>query len=242
MLLCCMYFLLNSCSGPVPVPASKIEDISRIKAEIDMYQSLTDENENSLSVTLYDEKGKEFGNDSVKIAVNGKTVEYRIKQQLYYSKNYFYHAENISPENGRYDLQIQMSNGKKFFLASIPSLKLSSSRNIVYKEDAPLNQDYSIQWSGLQDVNVLYLSKSVKIQTKEKSNIETFVQQAEDTIKIGPSGNYTIKKEQFSRPGDTLDIISFKFTAEKTGTVNPHLLKGSSGKIKGSHEERVNFK
>lgn len=238
-----MYFLFNSCSEPVP--ASEIRDISDIKAEIEIYQSLTDENDNSVSVILYDKKGKEFGSDSVKITVNGKKAEYKIMQQLYYSKNYDYRVENVPPENGNYNLQIQLSNGKKFFLSNIPSLKLSSSGNIIYNPEASLNSDYSIQWSGLQDVNVLYLSKSVKIEPKEKdkdNNIQTFIEQSADTIKIGPSGNYTIKKENFSKPGETLSIMSFEFTAEKTGSLNPHLLKGSSSKIRGNHEERVTFK
>lgn len=241
MLLCSIYFLLASCSGPAS--ASTIKDISDIKAEIEIYQSLTDENDNSLSVVLYDKKGKEFGSDSVKITVNGKEAEYKITQQLYYSKNYNYHAENIPPKNDSYDLQIQLSNGKKFSLSNIPSLKLSSSGNIIYNPQASLNSNYSIQWSGLQDVNILYLSKSVKIETKDNdSNVQTFMEQPADTIKIGPSGNYTVKKENFSKPGETLSIMSFEFTAEKTGSLNPHLLKGSSSKIRGSHEERITFK
>lgn len=240
ILFFCSCFLFTACSKPIS--ASKIIDISDVKAEIEIYQSLTDENDNSISVILYDKKGKEFGNDSVKITVNGEKAEYKIIQQLYYSKNYDYRAENIPPQNNSYELHIQLSNGKKFFLASIPSLKTSSSTNIIYSKEAPLNQDYSIRWSDLHDVNVLYFSKSVKVKTKEESNIETFIEQAEDTLKIGPSGNYTLKKEKFSKPGELLSMMSFEFTAEKTGTVNPQLLKGSSIKIKGNHEERVSFK
>ncbi|MCT2407474.1 hypothetical protein NZD88_07985 [Chryseobacterium antibioticum] len=240
VMLCCLYFLFTSCSGPVP--ASTITDISDIKAEINLYQSLTDENDNSISVSLYDRKGKMFGNDSVKISVNGKKVEYKIVQGLYYTKSYLYHTEKIAPENNKYEFQIQLANGKNFFLGSVPSLKLSSSRNIIYDEEAPLSKDFSIHWSGLQDVNRLYLSKSVKVNTKEKSNIETFMEQPGDTIKIGPAGNYTLKKENFSKPGETLSILGFEFTAEKTGTVNPQLLKGSSIKINGYHDEHVNFK
>jgi len=240
ILFFCSCFLFTACSKPIS--ASKITDISDVKAEIEIYQNLTDENDNSISVILYDKKGKEFGNDSVKITVNGEKAEYKIIQQLYYSKNYDYRAENIPPQNNSYELHIQLSNGKKFFLASIPSLKTSSSTNIIYSKEAPLNQDYSIRWSDLYDVNVLYFSKSVKVKTKEESNIETFIEQAEDTLKIGPSGNYTLKKEKFSKPGELLSMMSFEFTAEKTGTVNPQLLKGSSIKIKGNHEERVSFK
>jgi len=240
ILFFCSCFLFTACSKPIS--ASKITDISDVKAEIEIYQSLTDENDNSISVIVYDKKGKEFGNDSVKITVNGEKAEYKIIQQLYYSKNYDYRAEDIPPQNNSYELHIQLSNGKKFFLASIPSLKTSSSTNIIYSKEAPLNQDYSIRWSDLHDVNVLYFSKSVKVKTKEESNIETFIEQAEDTLKIGPSGNYTLKKEKFSKPGELLSMMSFEFTAEKTGMFNPQLLKGSSIKIKGNHEERVSFK
>ncbi|MGG5210864.1 hypothetical protein ACQWU4_18240 [Chryseobacterium sp. MIQD13] len=241
MLLCCIYFLLSSCSGPAP--ASKIKDISDIKAEIDAYQSLTDENDNSVSVILYDKKGKEFGNDSVQVSVNGKKAEYKVIQSLYYSKNYNYRIDDVPQKNGSYNIHIQLSNGKKFLLSNLPSLKTSSSKNIIYNKEGFLNQDYSIQWSELHDVNVLYVTKSVKIETKEKdSNIQTFMEQNSDTVKIGPSGNYTIKKERFSKPGEMLSILGFQFTAEKTGTLNPNLLKGSSSKIRGYHEERVNFK
>lgn len=238
--LCCLYFPFNSCSEPIP--ASKVTDISDIKAVVDIYQTLTDENDNSISVSLYDRKGKMFGNDSVNITVNGKKIEYKIIQGLYYTKTYLYHTEKIAPENNQYEFQIQLANGKKFFLGSVPSLKLSSSRNIIYDEEASLNNDFSIQWSGLHDVNVLYLSKTVKVNTREKSNVETFMEQPGDTIKIGPAGTYTLKKEKFSKPGETLDILGFEFTAEKTGTMNPQLLNGSSITINGNHDEQANFK
>jgi hypothetical protein len=239
ILLCGLYFL-SSCSGPIP--ASKVTDISDIKAVIDIYQTLTDENDNSISVSLYDRKGKMFGNDSVNITVNGKKIDYKIVQGLYYTKSYLYHTEKIKPENNQYEFQIQLANGKKFFLGSVPSLKLSSVRNIMYDEEASLNKDFSIHWSGLQDVNVLYLSKTVKVNTKEKNNVETFMEQPGDTIKIGPAGTYTLKKENFSKPGQTLDILGFEFSAEKTGTVNPQLLKGSSSTISGNHDEHATFK
>lgn len=238
--LCCLYFLFNSCSEPIP--ASKVTDISDIKAVVDIYQTLTDENDNSISVSLYDRKGKMFGNDSVNVTVNGKKIEYKIIQGLYYTKTYLYHTEKIAPENNQYEFQIQLANGKKFFLGSVPSLKLSSSRNIIYDEEASLNNDFSIQWSGLQDVNILYLSKTVKVNTREKSNVETFMEQPGDTIKIGPAGTYTLKKEKFSKPGETLDILGFEFTAEKTGTMNPQLLNGSIITINGNHDEQANFK
>ncbi|KMQ59464.1 hypothetical protein ACM46_20450 [Chryseobacterium angstadtii] len=240
LLLIAICFLFNSCSGPEP--ASKITDISDIKAEIDVFQRLTDENNNSISVILYDKKGKKFGNDSVKISVNGKKAEYKVMPYMYYSKLYHYRAEKVPPIKGNYEIQIQLANGKKLFLARIPSLPQSSSKNIIYEKEAPLNRDFSIQWSGLRDVNVLYLSKSVQVKNRDENNVETFIEKAADTIKIGPDGNYTLKKENFSNPGERLSIASFEFTAEKTGTLNPKLIKGSTAKISGSHEERVSFK
>lgn len=244
ILFFCSCFLFTACSKPSS--ASKITDISDVKAEIDIYQSLSDENDNSVSVILYDKKNKQFGNDSVIVTVNGKKAEYKVMQHLYYSKYYDYRAEDVQPKNNSYELYIQLSNGKKFFLASIPSLKTSSSANIIYSKEAALNQDYSLRWSDLHDVNILYFSKTVRVKTKEEkeggSNVQTFIEQPEDTIKINPDGNYTVKKETFFKPGEKMSALSFKFTAEKTGTVNPRLLKGSSIRIRGSHEERVSFR
>lgn len=241
VLLFCSYFLLYSCSGPAP--ASKITAISEVKAEIEIYQSLTDENDNIITVILYDKKNKEIGNESINIWVNQKETDYQIMQNLYYSKNYYYRIEHVQPKNGQYDLQIQLPNGKKFFLGNAPVLATSNPNNIIYNKEASLNQDFSIQWSNLYDVNTLHISKSVEVENKQNTNIHSFIEGPTDTIKINADGKYQIAWEKLLfNPKEKLSTMSFKFIAQKKGTLNPSLLKGSSIKIWGEHQKRTSFK
>nr|WP_315026297.1 hypothetical protein [uncultured Chryseobacterium sp.] len=235
-----IHFLINSCSGPVV--ASKITDISQVKAEVNIYQSLTDKKDNSVSVILYDKKGKKIGTDSITIRVNRQKADYKIMQQLYYSKNYYYRIEKLQPENEQYTLEIQLSNGKKYFLGNISTLKLSDPHNIITPEEASLQQDLSISWSHLYDVNALCIYRSFENKNDMNNNTHTFIEEPTDTLKIGTEGNYSIKKEKFSKPEGRLSVIGFKFTAQKEGKLNPLLLKGSYIKISGYHEKRVSFK
>lgn len=220
----------------------KINTISDVKAEIGISQSLSDKNENTVLITLYDKEGKEIGNDSINVFVNQKKANYTIQQNLYYTKNYYYRIENIQPEDDKYEVEIQLISGKKFFLGSINTLKLSDDNKIICPEEAPLEKDFTIKWSDLHDINILILSKTVQILKKQEPNITTFSEQNGDTIKINPTGNYTIKKEKFSKSNEKLSIMVFTFDAQKTGTVNPELIKGSSITINGSHEKEVHFK
>jgi len=241
VLLFCSYFLLYSCSGPAP--ASKITAISEVKAEIEIYQSLTNKNDNIVTVILYDKKNKEIGNESINIWVNQKATDYQIMQNLYYTKKHYYRIEHVQPENGQYDLQIQLANGKKFFLGNASTLTTSSPNNIIYNKEASLNQDFSIQWSNLYDVNRLCISKSVEIENKENTNIHSFIEGPTDTIRINADGNYQIAWEKLLfNPKEKLSTMSFTFIAQKKGTLNPLLLKGSSIKIWGEHQKRTSFK
>ncbi|AZA80763.1 hypothetical protein C1637_11930 [Chryseobacterium lactis] len=239
-LLLCNYFLFTSCSGPAP--ASKITDISQVKADIDIYQSLSNEKDNSVSVILYDQKGKEIGSDSIIVWVNQKKTEYKVMQHLYYSKNYYYRIENILPENKQYTLDIQLKNGKKIFLGSASTIQLSNPKNIISTQEASRDEDFPISWSNLHEVNTLYISKSFKIKNDKEPNIQTFIEEPGDTIKINADGNYIIGKEQLSQRGKRLSKIGFKFTAQKEGVINPRLLKGSYVKIYGYHEKWISFK
>ncbi|MDR6921992.1 MULTISPECIES: hypothetical protein [Chryseobacterium] len=231
--------LLISCSGPVP--ASKITDISDIKAEIDLYQSLTDQADNIMSVALYDKKDKKIGSDSITIWVNRKKAEYIVIQQLYYTKSYQYRLENIPPENEQYQVEIQLANGKKFALGNIPALKLSDPSRITTTESTT-SQDFSVRWSELHDVNKLYISKTFDKKDKENPNITIATPGKTDTLNIGKDGSYSIPKEKLLKSGEKLSIISLEFTAKKTGNTNPLLLKGSYIKINGSHDNPVYFK
>lgn len=231
--------LFISCSGPVP--ASKITDISDVKAEIDIYQSLTDQADNIMSVALYDKKDKKIGSDSITIWVNRKKTEYTVIEQLYYTKSYQYRLENIPPENDQYQVEIQLSNGKKFALGSINALKLSDPSRITTTESTT-TRDFTVQWADLHDVNKLYISKTFDKKDKDNPNVTIATPGKTDTLNIGKDGSYSIPREKLLKSGEKLSIISLEFTARKTGTINPLLLKGSYIKIKGNHDNPVFFK
>lgn len=232
-----LYFVVASCTKSTP--ASKVTDISDIKAEIEIYQSLSDQNDNMVSIVLYDKKNKEIVNDSINIWVNGKQADYKAMPQLYSIKNYYYRIEKVHPENGRYDLQIHLPNGKKFPLGSGSTITLSNPDNIIYKGTTLRNKDYTIQWSHLYDVNRLSLFKSIQVENKQDPTITTFLEEPSDTIGIGPDGSYLIQKEKLAKPNEKLRIMIFKFTANTKGDINPNLLKGSTFNIRGSYEKQV---
>ncbi|WP_345991905.1 hypothetical protein AAEU33_08020 [Chryseobacterium sp. Chry.R1] len=222
--------------------AVKIADISDIRAGIEVYQSLSDQTDNMVSIDLYDKKGKQIVNDSINIWVNAKKADYKIVQQLYYSKNYYYRIEKVSPDNSRYNLEIQLPNGKKYNLGSGSALALSNPDNIICNRTASLNKDYFMEWSDLYDVNTLYISKSVQVENKQEPTITTFLEEPSDTITIKPAGSYLIKKEKLRQPHGKLRMLIFKFTATKRGNTNPGLLKGSTFIINGNHQKVVDFK
>lgn len=238
ILIFCLFTGLVSCTKST----ENITSSSGIKASIDIYQSLSDQNENTVSITLYDKNDKEIGNDSISIYVNQKKTNYTVHQNLYYTKNYFYRIENISPEKNRYEVEILLTNGKKFSLGSVDALRISSANTIICPEEASLDNDLFIEWSNLYDVDHLILSKSIELVSKKEPNVDYFSEEAGDTLKINPTGNYVMKKETFSKPNEKLSILVFTFQANKTGTMNRELLPGSNIMISGNHEKEVHFK
>ncbi|ASK30676.1 hypothetical protein CEY12_11370 [Chryseobacterium sp. T16E-39] len=233
----CICFTFISCEK-----STKITDISEIKAKIEIYQSLSDKNDNTVSVILYDKKNKEIVNKSINIFVNGRKADYKVIQSLYYSKNYYYRTENIPPENDMYELKIQLPNEKKFLLGSGSALALSNPDKIIYNKTAPLNKDYSIQWSDLYDVNHLNITKSVQVENTQDPTITMLVDEPDDIINITSNGNYVLKKEKLNLPNGKLRMMILKFTAKKTGTLNPDLLKESTFVIDGNHQKLIDFK
>lgn len=238
ILLFFLYTGLVSCTKST----ENITSNSGIKANIDIYQSLSDQNENTVLITLHDKNDKEIGNDSISIFVNQKKTTYMVHQNLYYTKNYFYRIENISPEKNRYEVKIQLANGKNFSLGSVDALRISKSNTIICPEESSLDKDLFIEWSNLYDVDRLILSKSIELVSKKESNVDYFSEEPGDTLKINPTGNYLMKKETFSKPNEKLSILVFTFQANKTGTMNPDLLSGSNIMISGNHKRKVYFK
>lgn len=220
----------------------KIDSLSLIRAEINISQSLRDQDDNQIVVSLFDEHGKTIRNDSLKIYVNGADVKYTVRKELYYTSTSYYLKDNATPQDNRFIFEIALSDGKRIFLAEAKALSPVNAQNIIYSEKGDLNRDVEVKWKDLEGVNYLEISRSLKVKKKEEPNVTTYEERAPDTIKINSTGNYIIAKSTFENAQYQLSALSFKFIAQKTGNMNPQLGKGSSINIQGNIERRIWFK
>jgi len=233
--------LLFSC-GPSGLSETGIGDLALIRANISINQQLTDEGKGYAVVSLDDPKGREIRNDSIKILINDKLLNFHIINGLYYTSNSVYVLEKVMPEHNKYKVDIVLSNGKRYHLAEIPALKVSEAPEIIYNEEPDLSSDFTIQWKGLADVNLLNIGRSVKLRKSEGPNITTYAEQSGDTIKVNHAGTHVIPISKLSDTAGTVSILSLDFIAEKHGVLNQNLFKGSSAVIVGKIERSAHFK
>lgn len=221
----------------------KISDLSLIQADVYIYQRMYDKKDNQVIVHLYDEEGKTIKNDSVKIYVNGTTVKYTVQKELYYTTSTFYLKDSATPKDNKFFFEIELSEGKKFFLAEINALELVSSKNITCSEKGDFNKDIDVRWKDLTGMNYVIISTSRKVKKKdpEAPNMISYEGQPDDTLSIQPTGQHIIAKSTFDNPLSQLSTVSFKFVAKAKGKVNPQLIKGSEINITGNIEESVFF-
>ncbi|EDM38085.1 hypothetical protein PBAL39_00682 [Pedobacter sp. BAL39] len=241
ILLSFISIFLTSC-GPSELSETGIGDLGLIRANISVNQDLLAEGKGYVVASLDDPKGREIRNDSIKILVNDKLLNFHVIQGLYYTSNSVYVLEEVMPENHRYKVDIVLSNGKRYHLAEIPALKVSAAPEIIYNEKPDLNSDFTIQWKGLADVNLLNIGRSVKLRKSEGPNITTYAEQSGDTIKVNQTGSHVIPISKLSDTTGTVSILSLDFIAEKHGVLNRNLFKGSSAVIVGKIERTAHFK
>jgi hypothetical protein len=218
-----------------------VESISLIRAEINITQRLHSKIENQVVVMLYDEEGKKIKNDSIKIYVNGEEVKYTVQQELYYTSTTYYLKDSATPKNDQFNFEVVLPDGKKSFLAEVDALDLVSGQNISYTEKGDLNKDYEISWKDLTGVNYLAMERSMKVKKQEEPNITTVEAWAPDTISIHPTGRHVVAKSTYEDSTYLLNILSFKFIAQKNGRVSPELAKGSFISIMGNIERSASF-
>ncbi|WP_231426389.1 MULTISPECIES: hypothetical protein [Pedobacter] len=210
-----------------------LKDISIIKAKIEIHQSLETQNKNYARVELYDSNNHEIRNDTVKIFINGSKLDYTIKNELYYTKDYFYLGQNANPINNKYRLEIELPNGKRFFLAEINALKPVKGQDVLHPKKGNLDNDFLFSWKNMGDVNQLIVEKSIRTKDPKEPNITTYNSDL-DTAKINGSGSFIIPKS-----GKDEQVSILNFIANQTGTVHPRLLKDSKITITGELEIRL---
>ncbi|RYD78777.1 MAG: hypothetical protein EOP55_06330 [Sphingobacteriales bacterium] len=210
-----------------------LKDIAVIKAEIEIHQDLEKQGDNNTRVELYDSDNHEIRNDTVKVFINGTKLDYTIKDGLYYTKDYYYSNQNITPINNKYRLEIELPNGKKFFLAEVNALKSVKAKDVLCAENGNLDKDFTLNWKNMGDVNQLIIEKSILTINPKEPNITTYNSNL-DTLKIGNSGSLVIPK---ASKNEQVSILNF--IANQTGTVHPRLLKDSKITITGELEIRL---
>lgn len=215
--------------------------MSLIHAEINVGQSLRNQEDNRVEVHLTDSKGKVIWNDSLSVYVNGMAMSKVTRQGLYYTTSKYYAKENVAPRDNKFTFELVLPGGKKFFLAEGRALPLLDSRNIDCPEKGDLSKDFEVNWSKLEGISYMLVGKSVKIKKQQEPNITTYEERRSDTVKIGPSGNYRIPRSAFENAEEQLSVLSFEFVSENEGSLNPQLGKGSSIWSRGTIEKRAFF-
>ncbi|RZL47694.1 MAG: hypothetical protein EOP00_11185 [Pedobacter sp.] len=210
-----------------------LRDISVIKAEIEIHQSLEKQNENYVRVEFYDMDNHEIRNDTVKVFVNGTQLDYIIKEELYYTKDYYYLSQNVSPINNKYRLEIELPNGKRFFLGEIKALRPIKKQDVLHAKKGNLDQDFVFSWKNMGDVNQLIIEKSIVTTNPKEPTVTTYNMDL-DTLQINNVGSYVIPK---AAKNEQVGILNF--IANQTGTVHPRLLKDSKITITGELEIRL---
>lgn len=210
-----------------------LQDVTVINAKIEINQSLGKQGDNYTIVELYDIDNNEIRNDTVKLFINGSKCDYTIKNGLYYTKDYYYYNQNIAPINNKYKLEIELPNGKRFFLAEIDALKPVKEQDVLRAKSGSLDKNFAFSWKNMGDVNQLIIEKSIITTKPEEPNITTYNSEL-DTIDIKANGIYVIPKAS-----KNTQVSILNFIANQTGTVNPDLLKGSKITINGELEIRL---
>lgn len=232
--------LLVSC---IPSELSKqpVTALSLIQAEVGIYQSLDDKKENELNVVLYDSARREIMNDSLRLFVNGKELEYILKKGWYYSKSGYYYASNVNIDEGIYQVDILLTNGKRYHLAKVGAFRESTEKDIVFEKPIGADQDLVIAWKNLADVSLLNITRSMRLNHNPDSNITTFTPTSQDTLRIAGSGRYVIPRDSLKTARETAEGVSLEFIAQRQGKVNVNLMKGSSIYITGKLEKSIDF-
>jgi len=228
---------INSCTSDLS--NKKLCNLSLICAGIEINQSPTNKADNSVVVTLLDKNGNRISNDSLLVFVNGIEKKLTRRQGLYYSNESVYVFSNVSVKE-KYNVEIKLTDGKKYFLGSVKALAEEKPENIECKEAGNLNDDFLITWHGLIDIDELSVFIGMTEQTEP--NVTTATNKDEKIIKIKSDGSFKISKAEYKEAKAKISGIEFNFRTTKNGLVNTELLKNSHITIKTIIEKYAAFK
>jgi hypothetical protein len=233
-----LIFGLTACQSRLS--SGNIDDISLIGADIKIDQDPYDKNKNDIVIELFDEDGHRISNDAVKIIVNAMEVDIHHKQGLYYNDESSYRLSNV-PVDDTYHVEVKLTDRKSYFLAEIGALKEEQDATIDCEEEGDINKDFTLKWNNLKDIDELSVMTSIIVKTKNP-NVTQYDSRPDKILKIGSHGSFTVPKSEYIDSTSRISILSFKFTAKRSGKMNPKLARNSEITINTAIERSANFK
>lgn len=218
----------------------KIDKISSLGAKISIVEAENDRADNGIYVTLFNESGDDIYSDSMVVFVNDLAVKVEHRQGLYYTDESSYNLSPI-PVSDLYKVELQLADGKRYFLGSVNALADRKLAKIFYNELGELNKNTVINWIGLTDANELEVSSSAKVKSSEP-NIESYEERNELTKKIKENGTFIFPKSKYVDSNSTITNLRLRFRIKKLGTVNPELLDKSEISIGTTLEKDISFR
>lgn len=165
-----MAIWLIACTSPLS--SENITDLSLINADIEITQNPGDKKANTVIVILQDKKGRRISNDSITIMVNGVEASLSHRQGLYYTNESGYALSDV-PVNDAYKVEIKLPDQTVHFLGSVNALQEEKTANISCNERGELNQDFTISWQGLKDIDELSVFVS-QLQKNSPANEKNY--------------------------------------------------------------------
>lgn len=230
--------LITACKSAMS--DGEITDLSAIGAKVEVLQSLTDKNDNNVTVELFDSDGKAIGNKNIKLKVNGIVLDFKDKKELYYASTSAYSGTKISVVE-TYHFEIELTDGRSYTLGSVAPIGESNNVQIECPEKGNFDEDFTISWSGLKEVNELSITPGVLLKTSTAKELKYGYEPAITKV-ITEQGSYTLPKTSFINSEKILSSLTIQFNASKIGTVNKELLKSSSIKAFGHLGKTIDFK
>lgn len=217
----------------------EVTSISLIGANIEVFQDISNKNENYVIISLHDNNSTVISNDSIKIIVNDSVLNLHRKQALYYNDISNYNISNVAVDD-LYTIEIQLTNGSKHLLGSIKVLPEENTDNIITNEKGDLNNNTVIEWNNLRTIDQLVISPSVILKNSEE-NITNYDYRPETTKKIDKKGSFTYYKSDYEDSKSNISSLNFTFSTIKQGKLNPEILSSSSISISTTFEKSVRF-
>ncbi len=239
-----IFFCLLSCDSFITT--KEIANPENISCYISITQDRTDKKQNNGIIALYDKNDNNIANDSVYVIVNDSVLHLTAGDHWMGRANR-YIFENIPLVNNEYIVTLKVKDNEPYFLGKVKALNEETQAKITMNHKGDLNQDVVINWQGFKNINKLKISKSYTTNIKPSSDTTNYPNRkfiyalADEVMTISNSGTYILPTKEFKKKetviGDdiykdgVISTLSFMFSVNKTGQINPKLLADSKIEI-----------